>query len=48
MIKDKFQTCILIDGLSIRVPVASIFIDTPYITGTFEAWCMVHGELKYL
>lgn len=40
MIKNKFQTCILADGSSIRVPVASIFIDTPYITGTFEAWCM--------
>lgn len=40
MIKNKFQTCILADGSSIRVPVASIFIDTPYITDTFEAWCM--------
>eukprot|EP00105_Crassostrea_gigas_P045859 XP_019930007.1 PREDICTED: uncharacterized protein LOC105346079 isoform X3 [Crassostrea gigas] len=40
MIKDKFQTCILADGSSIRVPVASIFIDTPYITETFEACCM--------
>uniref|UniRef100_K1PG72 Uncharacterized protein n=1 Tax=Magallana gigas TaxID=29159 RepID=K1PG72_MAGGI len=37
---DKFQTCILADGSSIRVPVASIFIDTPYITETFEACCM--------
>uniref|UniRef100_K1Q8N5 Multiple epidermal growth factor-like domains 6 n=1 Tax=Magallana gigas TaxID=29159 RepID=K1Q8N5_MAGGI len=40
MIKTKFQTCLLADGSSIRVPVASIFIDTPYITGTFEACCM--------
>ncbi|XP_056007920.1 uncharacterized protein LOC125666818 isoform X2 [Ostrea edulis] len=40
IIKDKLQTCILADGSSIRVPVAYIFIDTPYITGTFEAWCM--------
>lgn len=40
MIKNKFQTCILADGSSIRVPVASFFIDTPYITGTFEACCM--------
>ncbi|XP_062599512.1 uncharacterized protein LOC134261046 [Saccostrea cucullata] len=40
LIQDKFQTCILADGSSIRVPVASIFVDTPYITGTFEAWCM--------
>ncbi|XP_062599575.1 uncharacterized protein LOC134261133 [Saccostrea cucullata] len=40
LIQDKFQTCILADGSSIRVPVASIFFDTPYITGTFEAWCM--------
>ncbi|XP_062621687.1 uncharacterized protein LOC134283260 [Saccostrea cucullata] len=40
LIQDKFQTCILADGSSITVPVASIFVDTPYITGTFEAWCM--------
>ncbi|XP_061190531.1 uncharacterized protein LOC133198457 [Saccostrea echinata] len=39
-IEHKFQTCILADGSSVKVPVATISIDTPYITGTFEAWCM--------
>ena len=40
LIKNKFQTCTLADGSSIKVPVATVSIDTPYLTGTFEAWCM--------
>ena len=36
----KTQVCILADGSSITVPVASITVDTPYLSGTFEAWCM--------
>jgi hypothetical protein len=40
LIKDKFQTCTLIDGSSIKVSVPTVSIDTPYLTGTFEAWCM--------
>ncbi|XP_062588249.1 uncharacterized protein LOC134249909 [Saccostrea cucullata] len=39
-IRNKFQTCILADGSSVKVPVATISIDMPYITGTFDAWCM--------
>ncbi|XP_062598519.1 uncharacterized protein LOC134259947 [Saccostrea cucullata] len=39
-IRNKFQTCILADGSSVKVSVATISIDTPYITGTFDGWCM--------
>ena len=41
-IRNKIQTCILADGSTIRVPVATVFVDTPYISGTFEAWCMTN------
>ena len=26
----------------IHNPVATVFVDTPYISGTFEAWCMTN------
>ena len=42
IIRNKIQTCILADGSTIRVPVATVFVDTPYISGTFEAWCMTN------
>ena len=35
-----FETCTLADGSSMQVPVAVISIDTPYLSGTFEALCM--------
>lgn len=40
LITNKFQTCILADGSLIKVPAAARSINTPYITETFEAWCM--------
>ena len=36
----KTQVFILADGSSITVPIASITVDTPYLSGTFDAWCM--------
>ena len=36
----KSQTCLLADGSTIDVPIAKIHIDTPYVSGTYEAWCM--------
>ena len=34
------EKCILIDGTVRRTPVAKIYIDTPYFTGTTTAVCM--------
>ena len=34
------EKCILIDGTVRRTPVAEIYIDTPYFTGTTTAVCM--------
>ena len=36
----KTQSCFLADGTRINAPVALISIDTPYLKGEFEAWCM--------
>ena len=36
----KEQTCILADGSKISVPLARLFVDTPYFTGEVDAWCM--------
>ncbi|KAK3088688.1 hypothetical protein FSP39_022429 [Pinctada imbricata] len=36
----KFQVCVLADGTKVKVPVAMIMIDTPYLSGKYEAWCM--------
>ncbi|CAC5426307.1 unnamed protein product [Mytilus coruscus] len=37
---DAYQTCILADGLSLKVPIAIITIDSPYYQGEVQAWCM--------
>ena len=36
----KSQACRLADDWIIDVPIATIYKDTPYISGTYEAWCM--------
>jgi hypothetical protein len=36
----KFETCILADSAKRTVPLAKVYIDTPYVTGEFEVWCM--------
>jgi hypothetical protein len=36
----KFETCILADSTKRTVPTAKVYIDTPYVTGEFEVWCM--------
>ena len=38
----QVQTCMLMDGSIIRVPVANITISTPFLSGTFDAMCMKH------
>ena len=37
---EKFQPCLLANGSTINAPIARITIDTPYLSGTYEAWCM--------
>ncbi|XP_060553668.1 uncharacterized protein LOC132714768 [Ruditapes philippinarum] len=39
-ITDRKQVCVLADGTKIEVPIACIYIDTPYFSGEVEAWCM--------
>ena len=34
------ELCTLLDGTILRVPVARVYIDTPYLTGTVAAMCM--------
>ncbi|KAK6166422.1 hypothetical protein SNE40_023117 [Patella caerulea] len=34
------QTCLLADGTRIKVPVACVFIDSPYFRCQTEVWCM--------
>lgn len=36
----SIQVCLLADGSKIEAPVAHIFIDTPYLKGEYDAWCM--------
>ncbi|XP_052079017.1 uncharacterized protein LOC127717282 [Mytilus californianus] len=36
------QVCILADGTRVEVPIARIDIDTPYLQGEFEGWCMAN------
>ena len=36
----KTDTCVLADGTKRCVPIAKIFVDTPYVVGEFDAWCM--------
>ena len=36
----RFDTCVLADGTKRRVPIARVFLDTPYVVGEFDAWCM--------
>ncbi|VDH94046.1 Hypothetical predicted protein [Mytilus galloprovincialis] len=37
---DDYQTCVLADGSSVKVPIAIITIDSPYYQGEVKAWCM--------
>lgn len=39
-INGKQQVCVLADGSKITVPVAEVFIDTPYLSGRHEVWCI--------
>ena len=36
----RFDTCVLAGGTKRRVPIARVFLDTPYVVGEFDAWCM--------
>ena len=36
----KSQTCMLIDGSVVKVPIAKVHIDTPYFSGEVTAMCM--------
>ena len=40
IVTDKKQTCTLADGSKVTVPVAIVSIDTPYLQGDYEVWCM--------
>lgn len=42
----QVERCILIDGTVRRTPVAEIYIDTPYFTGTTTAVCMKNPRDK--
>ena len=35
-----FETCILADGSRVETEIVTIHIDTPYLSGTFKAWCL--------
>ncbi len=39
---DNVQSCILLDGSILKVPMAKVSIDTPYLTGSVIAMCMEH------
>ncbi|XP_078336880.1 uncharacterized protein LOC144626502, partial [Crassostrea virginica] len=36
----KEQVCVLADGSKVTVPVAEVYIDSSYLKGRYEAWCM--------
>ena len=36
----KHETCVLADSTRLVVPVAKVFIDSPYASGEYEVWCM--------
>ena len=36
----KEQVCVLADGSKVTVPVAEVYIDSPYLKGRYEAQCM--------
>ncbi|XP_065921940.1 retrovirus-related Pol polyprotein from transposon 412 [Magallana gigas] len=40
LIVGKKQTCILADGSKVSVPIADVSIDTPFLKGQYEVWCM--------
>lgn len=40
ILKGKTQICILADGSTITVPVAEVSINSPFLKGRHEAWCM--------
>ncbi|XP_065921901.1 uncharacterized protein [Magallana gigas] len=40
LIVGKKQTCILADGSKVSVPIAEVSIDTPFLKGQYEVWCM--------
>ena len=38
-INGKKQVCVSADGLKVSIPIAGIYIDSPYLKGRHEAWC---------
>lgn len=40
LIVGKKQTCILADGSKVSVPIAEVSIDTPFLKGQYQVWCM--------
>ena len=36
----EFQSCLLADGSQVRVPLARVYVDTPFFVGEVNAWCM--------
>lgn len=36
----RTQVCVLADGSTISVPVAEVSMNTPYLKGQYEVWCM--------
>lgn len=40
LIVGKKQTCILADGSKIFVPITEVTIDTPFMNGQYEVWCI--------
>lgn len=38
----RSQRCKLADGCIIDADVARINVDTPYFTGSVDAWCLIH------
>ena len=39
----EYNHIVLIDGTVRKVPVARIYVDTPYLTGIVEAQCLPHA-----
>ncbi|XP_062603479.1 uncharacterized protein LOC134265246 [Saccostrea cucullata] len=40
LVQGKKQTCVLADGSKITVPIAEVSINTPFLKGQYEVWCM--------
>ena len=44
----QLQRCTLADGSIIEVPVANIYVDTPYYKGPVKAWCMKNPAYDFI